>query len=140
MRRILTSAALAAALTLGAAACTSPTAPAPQPKDSTSMAQNPSCTSQGGYALRQSAHAVFPALPKHPEGAEKTPSGGIYTVNLTATPATASITFDVEEPAPGQHLDFKDAKLGDELEFWGYRIKITSICQGEVRFDVLKHP
>ncbi|MGO4452747.1 hypothetical protein [Arthrobacter sp. RAF14] len=104
------------------------------------MAQNPSCTSQGAYALRQSAHAVFPALPQHPGGAGQTPAGGIYTVDLTRTPATASITFDVEEPTPGKDIDFKDAKLGDELEFWGYRIRITSICQGEVRFDVLKHP
>jgi hypothetical protein len=64
---------------------------------------------------------------------------GLAGTRVDATPPTAdlSLAADAPQPAPVFH---KGLELGSEVSMNGYTIRITSICDGEILFDLVAQP
>ena len=56
-----------------------------------------------------------------------------------ATPPTASISLAAEAPDPSP-VFFNGVQLGSEATLNGYTIRITSICDKDVLFDLVAQP
>ena len=98
-----------------------------------------SCTGSGSYRVVLSVPGSNPGLPHSAKGREYTPVVGLAGTRVDATPPTAdlSLAADAPHPAPVFH---KGLELGSEVSMNGYTIRITSICDGEVLFDLVAQP
>ena len=104
------------------------------------MTSTASCTHAGTYRIIPSANGSFPLLPDSPRGPDATPLVRLSSTHLKNDPPTVDLSvalFEVSSPAS---KDFPGLALGQEATFDGYTIRITSICEGEVRFDLVQQP
>ena len=136
--RILWSAMIVAIL----AGCTLPAAPSPSPSETTAptkdQAMNTSCTQTGVYKLRQGIGFSEPELPAATSDPALRPRVGI--IGIFTSPEPAAVTLAVTQHGPSPLPNFKELELGDTADFYGYSIKITSICSTEIRFDLVTVP
>ena len=95
-----------------------------------------SCTEQGAYLIRMSIPYPDPHLPAPTDGTTA-PGFSVITMDATATPALVSI---VGHSPKFPNEEFNAKELGDEISYAGYTIRITSICEGEARFDIVAQP
>jgi hypothetical protein len=98
-----------------------------------------SCTGSGAYRIVPSIPGSWPLLPDSSKGDKFTPTVGLVGTKASASPATADISLAADAPDPTP-VYFHDLKLGSEAVMNGYTIRITSICDGEVLFDVVQQP
>jgi hypothetical protein len=104
------------------------------------MSTTARCTKIGSYRIIPSANGSFPLLPVSPLGNDSTPLVRLSSTHLKSDPPTVDVSvalFAVGEPAP---KEFRGLAIGQEAVFAGYTIKITSICDKEVLFDLVKQP
>lgn len=138
-----TSARLISALAfvlLAGTSCSSHSSTAPATATTTQEATvNSSCTGSGSYRIVLSVPGSTPGLPHSDRGREYTPVVGLAGTKPDAKPPTAdlSLAADAPQPAPAFH---NNLELGSEASLNGYTIKITSICDGEVLFDLVSQP
>ncbi len=97
------------------------------------------CTQLGSYLIIPSTNGSFPLLPPSKLGKEFTPLVALAGTKAYATPPTAEISIAAEAPDPSPAY-FNDMRLGSEATFNGYTIRITSICDKDVLFDLVKQP
>ncbi|MDQ0663360.1 hypothetical protein QFZ35_001858 [Arthrobacter ulcerisalmonis] len=98
-----------------------------------------SCTGSGAYRVVPSIPGSWPLLPDSGQGVEFTPTVGLAGTRASATPATANLSLAADAPDPTP-VYFNDLELGSEAAMNGYTIRITSICDGEVLFDLVAQP
>ncbi|MDO5753907.1 hypothetical protein [Arthrobacter sp.] len=99
---------------------------------------NTSCTQTGAYKLRQGIGFSEPELPAAASEPSLRPRLGI--IGIFATPEPAAVTLTVTQHGPEPLPNFKELELGATADFYGYSIKITSICSNEIRFDLVSSP
>lgn len=99
---------------------------------------NASCTQSGTYKLRQGIGVSEPELPAATSDPALRPRVGI--IGIFASPEPAAVTLAVTQHGPSPLPNFKELELGDPADFYGYSIKITSICSTEIRFDLVSAP
>ena len=126
-------------LVLGLAAC----APATSVEVPTASAQAASaasgCTRAGTYRVVFSIPGSWPLLPESFKGDKFTPTVGLAGTKAAASPATADLSMAADAPDPTPAY-FSGLQLSSEASHNGCTIKITSICDGEVRFDLVQQP
>jgi hypothetical protein len=120
----------------GTGPTTEPTTP---PTTQESTVTPSSCTGSGVYRIVPSVNGSTPALPHSGQGKEFTPRVGLAGTKADATPPTANISIAAEAPDPSP-VFFNGMQLGSEATVNGYTIKITSICDNDVLFDLVKQP
>lgn len=125
--------------TLAAVLCviscsTTTTSPDPQTKETTTMTS--SCTGQGAYLIRMSIPYPDPHLPAPADGTIA-PGFSVITMDAKASPALVSI---VGHSPKFPNEEFNAKELGEEISYAGYTIRITSICDKEVLFDLVSQP
>ena len=136
MRPAAVMLALLAISSCGAGSKAEPTIP-PTSLEST-VATN-GCTGSGAYRIALSVNGSTPVLPHGGRGREFTPRVALAGTKAYATPPTANISIAAEAPDPSPAF-FNDMRLGSEATFNGYTIRITSICDKDVLFDLVKQP
>ena len=128
-----------ALLALGAGSC----APSPSTGPTHVSTKEPTiaagCTGSGAYRVVLSIPGSWPLLPVSGQGVAYTPTVGLAGTRVSASPATADLSLAADAPdlAP---VYFNDLTLGSEAALNGYTIRITSICKGEVLFDLVQQP
>lgn len=126
-------------LVLGLAAC-APATSVEVPTASTEAASAASgCTRAGTYRVVFSIPGSWPLLPESIKGDKFTPTVGLAGTKAAASPATADLSMAADAPDPTPAY-FNGLQPGSEASHNGYTIKITSICDGEVRFDLVQQP
>ena len=98
-----------------------------------------SCTKSGAYRIVFSVNVSTPLLPLSPQGEDFTPRVGLAGTRAKAPTPTADLSMAADAPDPVP-VFFNGLQLGSEASHNGYTIKITSICDGEVLFDVVQQP
>ena len=78
------------------------------------------------------------ALPAAASDPSLRPRLGI--IGIFASPEPAAVTLTVTQQGPEPLPNFKELELGATADFYGYSIKITSICSTEIRFDPVSSP
>jgi hypothetical protein len=132
-------AALLVLLTISSCAAGSTAEPTiPPTNQESTVTPSSSCTGSGAYRLVPSINGSTPALPHSGQGKVFTPRVGLAGTRDT-TPPTANISISAEAPDPSP-VFFNGMQLGSEATVNGYTIKITSICDNEVFFDLIKQP
>ncbi|WP_457945796.1 hypothetical protein ACTAQI_10840 [Pseudarthrobacter sp. alpha12b] len=139
---LLVLAALSSALTL--AGCAQPettvdSKPQAVATKGQGRASSPSCTSTGNYKVVPSANGSFPLLPATSTAAEP-PLVRLSSTHLKNDPVTADLSVALFSGGSPASQEFPRLAVGQEATFDGYTIKITSICDGEVLFDVVQQP
>ncbi|MEW9870473.1 hypothetical protein [Arthrobacter sp. HS15c] len=104
------------------------------------MSSNASCTQLGTYLIIPSANGSFPLLPKSPLGADSTPLVQLSSTHLGVVPPTVDVSVALFSPGEPATKDFPGLTIGQEATFDGYTIRITSICDKEVLFDLVGQP
>lgn len=104
------------------------------------MSSNASCTKLGMYRIIPSANGSFPLLPVSMLGADSTPLVRLSSTHLKNDPPTADVSVALFAPGEPASKEFRGLAVGQEATFDGYTIKITSICDKEVLFDLVKQP
>lgn len=140
LRRVVGPAAVILALlaisSCGAGSKAEPTIP---PTSQESTVTTSSCTGSGAYRIVPSVNGSTPALPHSGRGREFTPRVGLAGTKSDATPPTANISLAAEAPDPSP-VFFNGMQVGSEATVNGYTIRITSICDKEVLFDLVSQP
>ncbi|MBB6404645.1 hypothetical protein [Arthrobacter sp. AZCC_0090] len=95
-----------------------------------------SCTDIGKYIFRMSIPYPDPLLPDFPDGSPG-PGFVIAAKNAPGEPGRIAVTAHATGRSPE---GFYSISVGDEITYEGYTIKITSICEKEARFDLVKQP
>jgi len=103
-------------------------------------ASSPSCTSTGNYKVVPSVNGSFPLLPASSRGADATPLVRLSSTHLKNDPATVDLSVALFDGRNAASKNFPGLALGQEATFDGYTIKVTSICDGEVLFDLVQQP
>lgn len=101
------------------------------------MSKPKSCTGLGSYALSLSVNGSNPLLPDSIQGRDYTPLVRLGGTHEDQDPATVFLSLFAGLPEPATTQDFKGLKLGEEITFRGYTLKITSICDGNAGFDLV---
>jgi len=104
------------------------------------MTSSASCTNAGSYRIAPSVNGSFPLLPVSPAGPDSTPLVRLSSTHMKNEPVTVDISVALFAGGGPATQDFRGLTLGQEATFDGYTIKITSICDGEVLFDVVQQP
>jgi hypothetical protein len=104
------------------------------------MTSGASCTNAGSYRIVPSVNGSFPLLPVSPAGADSTPLVRLSSTHLKAEPVTADLSVVLFASGSPASREFPRLTVGQEATFDGYTIRITSICDGEVLFDLVKQP
>ena len=126
-------------LALGLAAC-APATPVELPTAGTDAASAASgCTGAGTYRVVFSIPGSWPLLPESSKGDKFTPTVGLAGTKASASPATADLSMAADAPDPTPAY-FNGLQFGAEASQNGYTIRITSICDGEVGFDLVQQP
>lgn len=99
---------------------------------------NTSCTQTGVYKLRTGIGFSEPELPAATSDPSLRPRLGI--IGIFTSPEPAAVTLTVTQHGPAPLPNFKELELGGTADFYGYSIKITSICRTEIRFDLVSAP
>lgn len=102
------------------------------------MSSNAGCTKLGMYRIIPSANGSFPLLPASKLGADSTPLVRLSSTHLKNDPPTADVSVALFAPGAPASKEFRGLAIGQEASFDGYTIKITSICDKEVLFDLVK--
>jgi hypothetical protein len=124
-------------------ALTACAAPAPHSTEATKepdMTSSASCTHSGSYRIIPSANGSFPLLPVSARGADSTPLVRLSSTHLKYSPPAADVSVALFASGTPATQEFPGLTVGQEATFDGYTIKITSICDGEVLFDVVAQP
>lgn len=101
---------------------------------------NASCTKLGSYRIIPSANGSFPLLPASKLGADSTPLVRLSSTHLKNDPQTVDVSVALFAPGEPASKEFGGLGIGQEATFDGYTIRITSICDKEVLFDLVKQP
>ena len=101
---------------------------------------NASCTKLGTYLIIPSSNGSFPLLPASTPDAGSTPLVRLSSTHLKNDPATVDVSVALFVPGGPSSKELPGLVVGQEATFGGYTIKITSICDGEVLFDVVEQP
>lgn len=109
------------------------------PTSKESTVTTSSCTGSGAYRIVPSINGSTPTLPHSGRGREFTPRVALAGTRADATPPTANISIAAEAPDPSP-VFFNGMQLGSEATLNGYTIRITSICDKEVLFDLVSQP
>ena len=138
---LLVLAALSSALTL--AGCAQPettvdSKPQAVATKGQGRASSPSCTSSGNYKVVPSANGSFPLLPATSTAAEP-PLVRLSSTHLKNDRVTADLSVALFSGSPASK-EFRGLAVGQQASFDGYTARITSICDGEVRFDLVQQP
>ena len=104
------------------------------------MSSTASCTELGTYLIIPSANGSFPLLPVSPQGADLTPLVRLASTHLSSVPPTVDVSVAVFTPGEPPTKEFAGLVIGQEAMFDGYTIRITSICDKEVLFDLVSQP
>lgn len=104
------------------------------------MSSNASCTKLGSYLIVPSANGSFPLLPTSSLGADSTPLVRLSSTHLSSVPPTVDVSVAVFTPGEPATKEFPGLVIGQEAMFDGYTIRITSICDKEVLFDLISQP
>ncbi|MHC6592260.1 hypothetical protein [Arthrobacter sp. C152] len=104
------------------------------------MTLSASCTHSGSYRIVPSVNGSFPLLPVSPGGADSTPLVRLSSTHLKHDPVTADLSVALFASGGPATQEFRGLALGQEATFDGYTIRITSICDGEVLFDLVQQP
>lgn len=138
-RAVRPAAITLALLTVSACSAGSSTDPTVLPTSQESTVTTSSCTGSGAYRIVPSVNGSTPVLPHSGRGREFTPRVALAGTKADATPPTANIAMAAEAPDPSP-VFFNGVELGAEATLNGYTIKITSICDKEVLFDLVSQP
>ena len=124
------------------AACSTPAPSSPDATKDPDMTQSASasCTNTGSYRIVPSVNGSFPLLPVSPGGADATPLVRLSSTHLKAEPATADLSVVLFGSGSPASQEFPGHAVGQEATFDGYTVRITSICDGEVLFDLVQQP
>lgn len=104
------------------------------------MSTNASCTKLGTYRIIPSANGSFPLLPASKLGADSTPLVRLSSTHLKNDPPTADVSVALFAPGEPATKELRGLAIGQESTFGGYTIRITSICDKEVLFDLVQQP
>ena len=129
---------LGLAAVLLSTACT--TAPGPEIRSAEAADLSASCTGKGTHRIIPSVNGSFPLLPDSARGHEYTPLVRLSGIRQAGPAATVDLSVVSEKPNPSDVRSFDRMFVGDEVTYGGYTIKMTSICAGEARFDVIGQP
>ncbi|BCW79636.1 hypothetical protein NicSoilC5_16550 [Arthrobacter sp. NicSoilC5] len=138
---LLVLAALSSALTLAGCAQTETTVDSKPQAVATKgqgRASSPSCTSTGNYKVVPSANGSFPLLPA--TSTAEPPLVRLSSTHLKNDPVTADLSVALLSGGSPASREFRGLALGQQASFDGYTVRITSICEGEVRFDLVQQP
>ena len=138
-RRQITAWAFVPAILAVNACATSLPDPGQQATTEPAAPSAPSCTMAGSHRILPSVYGSFPLLPLSKRGEEFTPTVALAGTKADATPPTASISLAAEAPDPSP-VFFNGVQLGSEATLNGYTIRITSICDKDVLFDLVAQP
>ena len=122
------------------AACSTPAPSSPDPTKDPDMTQSASCTNAGSYRIVPSVNGSFPLLPVSPGGADATPLVRLSSTHLKNEPVTADLSVVLFSGGGPRSQEFPGLAVGQETSFEGYTVRITSICDGEVLFDLVQQP
>lgn len=109
----------------------------PTPWSSPDVIGTGSCTGQGEYSLAPSVVGPNPALPASRFGPGVTPEIGLSGTKTETSPETVSIVLFVRDRSVGESVQPGHLVLGDEVDYRGYTLKVTSICDSTARRDLL---
>ncbi|QOD02514.1 hypothetical protein [Pseudarthrobacter sp. BIM B-2242] len=142
--RLLRQAAMPAAVTLALLTISSCSAgpqaePTTPPTSQESTVTTSSCTGSGAYRIVPSINGSTPPLPHSGQGREFTPRIGLAGTKVDAMPPTANISIAADAPDPAP-VFYDGMEVGSEATHNGYTIKVTSICDKEVLFDLVSQP
>ncbi len=104
---------------------------------SNDSASSVSCTGLGNYSFSLAVNGSNPLLPDSIQGRDYTPLVRLGGTHEDQDPATVFLSLFAGLPEPATTQDFKGLKLGEEITFRGYTLKITSICDGNAGFDLV---
>jgi hypothetical protein len=139
-RRIAILAFVPLVLTVSACASSTPNSDRQEATKEPAMSSSASCTKLGMYRIIPSANGSFPLLPTSRLGADSTPLVRLSSTHLSSVPPTVDVSVAVFSPGEPATKEFPGLVVGQEAMFDGYTIKITSICDKEVLFDLVAQP
>lgn len=139
-RRTVAWAFVPAVVALGACASSPPHTEREVATTEPVTSSNASCSKLGAYRIIPSANGSFPLLPASKMDADSTPLVRLSSTHLTKDPPTVDLSVALFAPAEPASTEFRGLVTGEEVSFDGYTIRITSICDKDVLFDLVKQP
>lgn len=99
-----------------------------------------SCTGKGPYIAFLSVNGSTPPLPTSPQGIGYDPRIAVGNISFSSGDGRADLHFYADMPDAAVPKDFTGLSVGSEASYNGYGIVVTSICPGQVQFDLKTAP